>query len=86
MYIRPFFSSLLEALPQRTWSLREDAHECREAAYIAEVEGSLLYSKGQMVLHLVKHFLQTKTDLNKDKIIKVSLSNSYSAIPECGVP
>ena len=67
------FSSLLEALPKKTWISREDTHECKEAAYIAEVEGSLLYSKGQMILHIFKYLHNAKTGLSKEKTLKVGL-------------
>ena len=73
---RPLFSALLDALPQNTWCKREDVYECREADYIAEVEGSLLFAKGQMILHLFKFFLQSKTSLSEDKIAQVSCITS----------
>ena len=73
---RPLFSALLDALPQNTWCKREDVYECREADYIAEVEGSLLFAKGQMILHLFKFFLQSKTSLSEDKIAQVSFITS----------
>lgn len=49
-------------------------YECREADYVAEVEGSLLYAKGQMIVHLFQYFLRTKTDLSPDKIEKVHIA------------
>jgi hypothetical protein len=68
---RPLFSSLLEALPKRTWDERDDVYECREAEYIAEVEESLLYAKGQMIVHLFHYFLYTRTNLSPEKADKV---------------
>ena len=68
---RPLFSSLLEALPGKIWNEREDTHECREASYIIEAETSLLYAKGQMIIHLFKYFLQTRAGLSKEKVSKV---------------
>lgn len=71
LLLRPLFSSLIDALPKKTWSMRDDEYECREADYIAEAESSLLYTKGLMIIHLFKFFLQTKTGLSKDDITKV---------------
>lgn len=65
------FSSLVDALPKKTWNLRDDAYEGREADYIAEVEGSLLYAEGQMIVHLFQYFLRTRTDLSPDNTEKV---------------
>ena len=70
---RPLFSSLLEALPKKTWNLRDDTYECREAEYIAEVEGSLLHAKGQMIVHLFQYFLRAKTNLRDDKMKTVCI-------------
>lgn len=70
-FFRPLFSSLLEALPKKTWNSRDDTYECKEADYISEVEESLLYAKGKMIVHLFQYFLHTKTYLNADKISKV---------------
>lgn len=72
VHFRPLFSSLLYALPKPTWIWREDEHECKEAAYIAEVEENLLYNKGQMVIHLFRYFLHTQTGLSTKKIDKAS--------------
>ena len=68
---RPLFSSLLEALPKKTWNLRDDTYECREAEYIAEVEGSLLHAKGLMIVHLFQYFLRARTSLREDKMNQV---------------
>ena len=54
-----------------TWSLRDDTYECREADYIAEVEGSLLYAKGQMIVHLFQYFLRAKSKLSAEKMEEV---------------
>ena len=53
-------------------------HECREAAYIAEVERNLLYVKGQMVVHLFQYYLHMETGASRDKIARVSLIHTYS--------
>lgn len=74
---RPLFSSLLEAILKKTWDLRDDMHESKEADYIIEVEGNLLYTKRQMLMHLFQYFLQTKSNLSKDKISKVSIKNLW---------
>lgn len=52
-------------------------YECREADYIAEAEGNLLFAKGQMIYYLFKYFLETKTRLSEDKIEKVSTGISF---------
>ena len=78
---RPLFSSLLEALPKKTWEQRDDVYESREADYIAEAEASLLYGKGHMISHLFMYFLQTKTSLSMEDITKVVLSTLYTVDP-----
>lgn len=69
---RALFSSLLDAFPQKKWNLRDDAYACREADYIAEAEGSLLYTKRLMIVHLFEYYLRKKSGLSENRITEVS--------------
>ncbi len=70
---RVLFSSLILALPKKTWYARDDTYEVKESDYIAEIEESLLYSKEQMIIHLFQYFLQTRSSLKKSRIAEVSI-------------